>query len=111
MIGKTSKWAALTLFCPDVMEMKVFDIAFDETVAAEVIKAEKEFWERVQSGNPPEFVVEENNTLHYHETRLCHLCGFRHQCTTDVKEYTAESKEKEELNEEGLQARKYYETL
>jgi hypothetical protein len=103
MIGKTAKWAALTLFCPDVMEMKVFDIAYDETVAAEVIKAEKEFWDRVK------FTGE--NVPNFAPKNCCNLCGYRHQCLTDVREYTKEEKEILEVSEIVPQIEKYAEKL
>ena len=103
MIGKTAKWAALTLFCPDVMEMKVFDIAYDETVAAEVIKAEKEFWEKLQEPKWCPDIPEGIN--------CCLLCGYRHQCLTDVKEFTPEVKEKVEIQEEIILNEKYLDKL
>jgi hypothetical protein len=103
MIGKTAKWAALTLFCPDVMEARVFDIAYDETVAAEVIKAEKEFWEKLQEPKWCPDIPEGIN--------CCPLCGYRHQCLTDVKEFTPEVKEKVEIQEEIILNEKYLDKL
>jgi hypothetical protein len=102
MIGKTSKWAALALFCPDVMEMKTFDIAYDEVVAAEVIAGEKRFWEAVQTKNPLTSLKEE---------RLCELCGYRHQCGDFLAEYTKEMKEKTELCEEITQINYYLDQI
>ena len=108
MIGKTAKWAALTLFCPDVMEMKVFDIAFDETVAAEVIKAEKDFWNLVQKKEMPTLL---NNTGLPPVYEGCHLCGYRHQCGIPIPEYIKDEREEKELKQEIIQIENYYDKL
>jgi hypothetical protein len=86
MISKQSTWASVAFFCPDVMEMKVFDIVYDESTAAEVINGERKFWEMM---GKTDFCPEPIRRA------TCELCGYCHKCCND--EYIAARDERETL--------------
>jgi len=92
MIAKNAQWASVAFFCPDVMEMKVFDITYDESTAAEVINAERAFWSSVQSKK--EIMVDACDN----RKENCPLCGYRHYCAYN-KTYAPKEKEEAELTE------------
>ena len=100
MIAKQATWASLALFCPDIMEMLTFDITYDETTAAEVINAERSFWEKIQKKEiipyRMAYFTEEENII---ATRKCDLCGYRHNCLQPYEGYGKNKKEKVELTE------------
>lgn len=91
MIAKGSTWASVAFFCPDVMEMKVFDIVYDESTAAEVIQGERNFWQIIIGEKKQEGIIASKNG--------CNLCGYRHKCTDGSNIYTTKEKEIMELTE------------
>lgn len=90
MIAKQSTWASVAFFCPDVMEMKVSDITYDMTIAAEVVKAEELFWKSAQDNMPPPVGIEKS---------ICRICGYRHKCYVNSEIWTKNNKEELELTE------------
>ena len=89
MIAKQATWASVVFFCPDIMEMRWFDITYDETTAAEVINEERAFWNGVQSKKVPD---------HSPSVNHCKLCEYMYKCFP-AKEYERADKEYLELTE------------
>ncbi|MFA5261028.1 MAG: hypothetical protein WC450_07370 [Candidatus Omnitrophota bacterium] len=88
MIAKNAQWASVAFFCPDIMEMKVFDITYDESTAADVINVERSFWYgAIQEKVPPPI------STPFAES--CELCGYCHKCYND--DYVKARGEKETL--------------
>jgi predicted phage-related endonuclease len=85
MIAKGATWASLGVFCPDVMEMLTFDIVYDESTAAEVINAERAFWNAVMEKKTPESIARKS----------CELCGYCHKCYNE--DYVNSRTDKEAL--------------
>jgi len=92
MISKQSTWASVAFFCPDVMEMKVFDIVYDESTAAEVINGERAFWEIVKNRREDGIVPSGN------PQNICVPCGYRFKCGSS-EQYSIMEREKFELTE------------
>ncbi|MDD3859304.1 MAG: hypothetical protein PHW83_03840, partial [Bacteroidales bacterium] len=80
MIAKKAKWSSLCMFCPELMSIKLYNYVYDEAIAAEVIKAEREFWATVKAQEPKRPLVDANR-------QKCMLCGYRHKCWTKRKNY------------------------
>lgn len=97
MIAKGATWASVAFFCPDIMEMKVFDITYDESTAAEVINAGRAFWHLVCSNTPPAAKSQ----------KYCCLCGYRHKCGGNQEIWTPSNKEELELTETVNQINNY----
>ena len=92
LIAKQATWGTIAFFSPDAMELKVFDVTYDENTAAEVINAERNFWNLVQNKKEDEIVPSGN------PQNICLPCGYRFKCGSS-EQYSPRERETLELTE------------
>ena len=100
MIAKQASWSSIVFFSLELMELLNFDITYDETTAAEVIKAEKEFMGMITARKKKAYLTA--------ETPYCRLCGYRSQCFEAAVEHHKETREEYELLEQTFRIKEYF---
>jgi hypothetical protein len=67
------KWGALAILCPDLWELKHFDVPRDEAIIKIILTEGEKFWDCVERNEPPDRLPDAEDTR-------CKVCPWRLTC-------------------------------